>query len=107
LMGLTPFGIARGRVLMIAPNLTIRGTIKRELNIGTPSCFYTKRGIFLPKNGPYIAELKTGANIHDCDSAHFVIANIQQFSGSNNKWYEQLPRDYFQMILVDEGHHNV
>ena len=107
LMGLTPFGIAKGRVLMIAPNLTIRVTIKRELNIGTPACFYTKRGVFVPKNGPFISELKTGANIHDCDAAHIVVANIQQFSGANNKWYEAFPPDYFDIILVDEGHHNV
>jgi DNA repair protein RadD len=107
LMGLTPFGIAKGRVLMIAPNLPIRGTIKRELNIGNPSCFFTKRGVFIPKSGPFISELRTGANIHDCDAAHIVIANIQQFSGVKNKWYEAFSSDYFDMILVDEGHHNV
>jgi len=107
LMGLTPFGIAKGRVLIIAPNLTIRENIRRELNVSTPNCFYSKRGVFVPKNGPYLSELKTGANIHDCDAAHIVVANIQQFSGARNKWYEALPNDYFAMILVDEGHHNV
>lgn len=107
LMGLTPFAIAKGRVLIIAPNLTIRDNIRRELNVSNPSCFYSKRGVFVPKNGPYLSELKTGANIHDCDAAHIVVANIQQFSGARNKWYEALPRDYFDMILVDEGHHNV
>lgn len=107
LMGLTPFGIAKGRVLIIAPNLTIRENIRRELNVSNPSCFYGKRGVFVPKNGPYLSELKTGANIHDCDAAHIVVANIQQFSGARNKWYEALPSDYFDMILVDEGHHNV
>jgi len=107
LMGLTPFGIAKGRVLIIAPNLTIRENIRRELNVGNPNCFYSKRGVFVPKNGPYLSELKTGANIHDCDAAHIVVANIQQFSGPRNKWYEALPNDYFDMILVDEGHHNV
>ena len=107
LMGLTPFGLAKGRVLMIAPNLTIRQTIKRELNIGDPNCFFKKRNVFAPKDGPFISELKTGANIHDCDAAHIVIANIQQFRGANNKWYESLSPDYFDMILVDEGHHNV
>lgn len=107
LMGLTPFGIAKGRVLIIAPNLTIRENIRRELNVSSPNCFYSKRGVFIPKNGPYLSELKTGANIHDCDAAHIVVANIQQFSGGRNKWYEKLPKDYFDMILVDEGHHNV
>jgi len=107
LMGLTPFGIAQGRILIIAPNLTIRENIRRELNVSNPNCFYSKRGVFVPKNGPYLSELKTGANIHDCDAAHIVVANIQQFSGTRNKWYEALPNDYFDMILVDEGHHNV
>ena len=29
------------------------------------------------------------------------------FAGARNRWYESLPTDYFDMILVDEGHHNV
>lgn len=107
LMGITPFGIAKGRILIIAPNLTIRENIRRELNVSDPNCFYSKRGVFVPKNGPYLSELKTGANIHDCDAAHIVVANIQQFSRARNKWYEALPTNYFDMILVDEGHHNV
>ena len=107
LMRLTPFGISKGRVLIIAPNFTIRENIRRELNVSDPNCFYSKRGVFVPKCGPYLSELKTGANIHDCDAAHVVVANIQQFSGSRNRWYEALPTDYFDMILVDEGHHNV
>ena len=107
LMGLSPFGIARGRVLVIAPNLTIRENIRRELNVGDPNCFYRKRGVFVPQDGPYLSELKTRANIHDCDAAHIVVANIQQFAGTRNRWYEALPTDYFDMILVDEGHHNV
>jgi DNA repair protein RadD len=107
LMGLTPFQISTGRVLIVAPNLTIRKTVYDELDVSNPDCFFNRRGVLSAHDGPFISELKTGANIHDCDSAHFVIANIQQFAGGNNRWYERLPRDYFQMILVDEGHHNV
>jgi DNA repair protein RadD len=108
LMGLTPFGgVSKGRVLIVVPNLTIRKTVLRELDVSDPNCFYNKRGVFRPTAGPYVSELKTGANIHDCDDAHMVVANIQQFAGPTNKWFEKLPVDYFQMILVDEGHHNV
>ena len=107
LMGLTPFSVAKGRILIVAPNLTIRENIRRELNVSDPNCFYSKRGVFVPKDGPYLSELKTGANIHDCDAAHIVVANIHQFSGSHNRWYEALASDYFDMILFDEGHHNV
>jgi len=108
LMGITPFGLSTGRILIVAPNLTIKKTILSELDISNPNCFYTKRGILAPPlTGPFITELKTGANIHDCDNAHIVIANIQRFAGDSNKWYEKFPQDYFKMILVDEGHHNV
>jgi superfamily II DNA or RNA helicase len=107
LIGLAPFGVAKGRVLIVVPNVTIRATVLRELDISDPNCFYSKRGIFVPQTGPYISELKIGANLHDCDAAHMIVANIQQFAGQNNKWYEKFPRDYFKMILVDEGHHNV
>jgi superfamily II DNA or RNA helicase len=109
LMGITPFKISSGRVLIVAPNLTIKQNIYRELDVSHPDCFYPRRQVFIPTEvgGPFISELKTGANIHDCDSAHLVVSNIQQFTGRSNKWYERFPRDYFSMILVDEGHHNV
>ncbi len=67
LVGLTPFGLASGRVLIVAPNLTIRMNIIRELDVSNMNCFYRKRGVFLPTKGPYVTELKTGANLHDCD----------------------------------------
>ena len=107
LMGLAPFDVSSGRVLIVVPNLTIRRTVLQELDISTPNCFFNKRGVFKPTVGPFMSELKTGANLHDCDEAHIVVANIQQFSGANNKWFEKFPTDYFRLILVDEGHHNV
>lgn len=107
MIGVTPFRNSAGRVLIVVPNLTIKTNVFDELNVSDPNCFYTKRGVFVPSVGPYISELKTKANIHDCDAAHMVVANIQQFSGDNNRWYEKFPRDYFKMILVDEGHHGV
>lgn len=82
LMGLAPFKLASGRVLIVAPNLTIRTNIIRELDVSDANCFFAKRGVFVPTNGPYVTELKTGANLHDCDSAHIVVANTQQFSGA-------------------------
>jgi superfamily II DNA or RNA helicase len=109
LMGITPFGLTEGRVLIVTPNTTIRQTVYDELDISRPErCFYLKRSVFItPPTGPFLSILKPGANIHDCDGAHIVIANIQQFSGPKNRWYERLARDYFALILVDEGHHNV
>ena len=81
LMGLAPFGVTQGRVLVIVPNLTIRATVLRELDVSDPNCFYSKRGVFQPERGPFVSELKTSANIHDCDDAHIVIATFSNSRG--------------------------
>ena len=36
-----------------------------------------------------------------------LLQTSNSFSGKSNKWYESFPKDYFHLILVDEGHHNV
>jgi len=58
--------------------------------------------------GPFRAVLDgPDANIHDCTESHFVVANIQQLASSADRWLPQFPPNFFDMIVVDEGHHNV
>jgi superfamily II DNA or RNA helicase len=57
--------------------------------------------------GPYIAVLDgKDANIHDCDRSHIVVTNIQQLASSADRWLPVFSDKYFDMILVDEGHHS-
>lgn len=112
LISILPFGISNGRVLVIAPNLTIKDELSEILNITNKRmCFWNKCRILSPevmKTGPYIAVLDSyDANIHDCDQSHFVVTNIQQLASSADKWLPQFSNEYFDMILIDEGHHNV
>ncbi|WP_223786533.1 DEAD/DEAH box helicase family protein [Marinicella meishanensis] len=104
-----PFGIAKGRVLVIAPNLEIRKGIANALDIANPNNFWRKTGVLSSfDKGPFCAVLDgLDANLHDCNDSHFVIANIQQLASSADRWLPQFPPNYFDMILVDEGHHNV
>lgn len=104
-----PFEIAEGRVLVIAPNRTIRTVLSEALDLANPKCFWRKARV-LPStvNGPYTAVLDgPDANIHDCTESHFVVTNIQQLASSADRWLPQFPPRFFDMILVDEGHHNV
>ncbi len=108
LMSILPFGISTGRVLIIAPNLEIRKNITDELDITSTKCFWKKTGVLQDcKNGPFVAMLDGKANIHDCNDSHFVVTNIQQLASSADKWLPDFTDDYFDLILVDEGHHNV
>jgi DNA repair protein RadD len=108
-MATLPFGIAKGRVLIITPNLTILKGVAAALDITTPNCFWRSRKVLKSfTTGPYRAILNgRNANIHDCIRSHFVVTNIQQLASSADRWLPQFPDGFFDMILVDEGHHNV
>lgn len=103
-----PFGIAKGRVLVIAPNLTIKDELYKAFDItNKQKCFWRQRGVLEEKqmkSGPYVCTLDTG-NLSVCDKSHVVITNIQQFGTNAEKWLNQFPDDFFDLIIVDEAHH--
>jgi DNA repair protein RadD len=111
LIAILPFGIAKGRTLVIAPNLTILGELRKALDVTNKRfCFWRKCNVLPPDvmtAGPYIAVLDAkDANIHDCDRSHIVLTNIQQLASSADRWLPAFPDNYFDLILVDEGHHS-
>lgn len=111
LIALLPFGISRGRVLVIAPNITIREELKKNLDITNRRyCFWARCNVLAAEMmaaGPYVAVLDgRDANIHDCDRSHIVLTNIQQLASSADRWLPQFPDRFFDLILVDEGHHS-
>lgn len=109
LIATLPFGISAGRVLVMAPNLTIRKGIAEALEVGHPKFFLSKANVLTHfSDGPFVAVLDgPTANIHDCTESHYVVTNIQQLASSADRWLPQFPANFFDMILVDEGHHNV
>jgi DNA repair protein RadD len=104
-----PFGIAAGRALVITPNLTIRKGVADALDITDPKNFWRRTGVIHDfSSGPFRAVLDgVDANLHDCNASHFVVTNIHQLASSADRWLPQFPPNYFDMIMVDEGHHNV
>ncbi len=103
-----PFGIAEGRVLVIAPNLTIKDELNKSLDItNKQKCFWRQRGVLEDrhmKNGPYVCTLDSG-NLSVCEKSHIVLTNIQQLGTNADKWLTKFPEDFFDLIIVDEAHH--
>lgn len=104
-----PFGISHGRVLVIAPNTTIRRGIAEALEVGHKKFFLGKAKVLSSySSGPFAAILDgPQANLHDCTESQYVVTNIQQLASSADRWLPQFPPNFFDMIMVDEGHHNV
>lgn len=111
LVAILPFGLASGRVLVIAPNLEIRRQLASTLDVSGLDCFYRRTGVLdgaTMQRGPFRTVLEgPDANLSDCDDAHIVVTNIQQLASRAERWLPQFPDGYFDLILVDEGHHNV
>lgn len=103
-----PFGIAKGRVLVIAPNLTIKDELFKAFDItNRQKCFWRQRGVLESRDmtsGPYVCTLDTG-NLSICEKSHIVLTNIQQFGTNADKWLTKFADDFFDLVIVDEAHH--
>jgi len=109
LAAILPFGIAKGRTLVISPNITIRDGLYEAMDItNRPKCFWRKSGVLNNAQmvaGPLACTLDSG-NITVATKCHFVITNIHQLATTLDKWLLQFPDDFFDMIIIDEAHHS-
>jgi len=108
LASILPFGIAKGRVLVITPNLTIKDELQKTLDItNRQKCFWRRMQILADNDmiaGPYVCTLEAG-NISVCEQSHIILTNIHQLATNADKWLNQFPLDFFDLIIVDEAHH--
>ena len=109
LITIEPFALKAARVLVIAPGTRIAKQLNgKDFNPTNPEFFYRKCEILDIGEYPEVAEIRgRTSNQGDLEAADVVITNIQQLQGTGNRWLQSLPADFFDLILVDEAHHNV
>lgn len=114
-IGVTPFEISDGRVLVITPSLIIREGISDDFDTRSQYNFWTKRNVILddndlPKVYRYVG-FKTAADkkriLGHLNDSNIIIANIHKvYSSSSRKaLVNLLDKDFFDMIIIDEAHH--
>lgn len=109
LMGILPFGICKGRVLIITPQLTIKDTVIDSLDPEYHDNFWIKRKVLnSPGLLPSLVEYEGSVTKKEVlDSANIVVMNIQKLQKRlESSPLNFLPEDYFDMILIDEAHHS-
>ncbi|SNT44757.1 Type III restriction enzyme, res subunit, partial [Granulicella rosea] len=105
---ITPFAFKAKRTLVIAPGLSIASQLRDDFDPALPTMFYTKCRILDGEPFPEPVEIRgTSTNAADLEEADVVITNIGQLQGAANRWLQNLPYDFFDLIVFDEGHHNV
>ncbi len=105
---LTPFAFKATRTLVIAPSVPIAGQLQKDFDPSRPDMFYIKCRVLDGQPYPEPVEIRgTTTNRADLEEADVVITNIQQLQGTANRWLQDLPDDFFDLIQFDEGHHNV
>jgi superfamily II DNA or RNA helicase len=105
---LTPFAFKATRTLVIAPGLPIARQLQKDFDPSRPEMFYIKYGVLDGQPYPEPVEIRgTTTNRADLEEADVVITNIHQLQGAENHWLRDLPKDFFDLIQFDEGHHNV
>lgn len=109
LASIIPFGVAKGRVLVVSPNLTINKELFESFDVTNhQKCFWKKRGVLTNEDmigGPFACTLNTG-NISICKKSHIVITNVHQLATNTDKWLNKFTEDFFDLIIVDEAHYS-
>lgn len=103
---LTPFAFESRRSLIIAPGVSIANQLLKDFEPLTS--FYKKCSVLTGNEFPEPVEIRSkDTNLSDLEESDVVITNIQQLQGENNRWLNNLPDDFFDVIIFDEGHHSV
>jgi superfamily II DNA or RNA helicase len=106
---LAPFAFRSNRALVVAPGVPIAGQLAADFDPANAGMFCQKCHVLTGPPYPEPVEIRgTTTNRADLDEAHVVITNIAQLQGGDeNRWLQDLPQDFFDLILFDEGHHSV
>lgn len=109
LMGILPYHISEGRVLIITPGTTIRDSIIDSLDPNNYNNFWLKRKVFkdvekLPNLIEYEGE---DTPLEILDSANIVVLNVHKLQNRlDSSLLRRVNEDFFDMILIDEAHHS-
>ena len=107
-VAIAPFAFSATRTLVVAPGIKIAEQLSDEFDPANRDMFYIKCRILPGPPYPEPVEIRgTETNQVDLEMADVVLTNIQQIQGEGNRWLQDLPDEFFDLILFDEGHHSV
>ena len=107
--GILPFGLAKGKVLIIAPGLRLLEQLVNDLDLRKGTNKYDELKLFgestLDKlrNQLFLLELSNSINAGDVLDNQIIVTNFQKLQDVS-AWFSEC-RNLIDMIIIDEAHH--
>jgi superfamily II DNA or RNA helicase len=108
LIGILPYGICKGRTLIITPQITIKETVIDSLDPDKINNFWLKRGVFKTvRELPILIEYTPELPFEVLEKANIIVLNIQKLQKRlESSPINNLPSNFFDMVIIDEAHHS-
>ncbi|MEL5897984.1 DEAD/DEAH box helicase family protein [Clostridium sporogenes] len=108
LVSIAPYGISKGRVLVITPGLVTKKSIIKTLHPMEENFWLNYDIIFDPEDMPVVEEYDSEMLQDSLEKCDFVITNVHKlYKDKSNSLLNRVSNDFFDMIIVDEAHHSV
>ncbi|EOE5496092.1 DEAD/DEAH box helicase [Cronobacter turicensis] len=108
-IAISPYEFAKGKVLILTPNLTLANQIEQDIDIfeNPNGNIYKKLRLFseqfYAENVAYPLRLNDSVSSNDIDEHQIIIANYQQLNDVE-KWFKG-KEEQVDLIIIDEAHH--
>lgn len=106
LVSIAPFGICKGRVLIVTPGLVTKKSIIKTQEVLSDNFWVNFDVIFNPSDLPSLCEYENDITEENLYSSNIVISNIHKLTSSRKtSLTNRVPPDFFDMVIIDEAHH--
>ncbi|MEO4013814.1 DEAD/DEAH box helicase [Pseudomonas rossensis] len=106
LISIVPFGLAKGRVLIITPGLVTKQSIRKTQELLEDNFWINFDVIFSADDLPVTCEYNSQTLQSSLEQSHIVYSNIQQIHSERNSCLtKRVDPEFFDLIIIDEGHH--
>lgn len=106
LISIAPYGVSRGRVLIITPNKVTKRSISKTLDALDDNFLINTNIIFDIADSPVLLPYENVVLESELYSADIIYTNVQKLNqGNANSLLNRVKPDHFDMIIIDEAHH--
>lgn len=107
LISIAPFGVSTGRVLVVTPGLVTKDSIRKTQEVLHDNFWINYDVLFSYKDLPITTEYNSASLRQHLDHSNIIYSNIHQLSSNReSSLINNVPQDYFDLIIIDEAHHS-